>query len=55
MIVYYDKMKEHAEHSGIVVSKLNIDVIRVWSKWGKGYEMIHPAVSASGVRFKPVL
>lgn len=44
VIVYYDD-QGRAEHSGIVVSKLNADVIRVWSKWGKGYEMIHPAGS----------
>ena len=44
VIVYYDS-DGHAEHSGIVVSRPDASVIQVWSKWGRGYEMIHPAGS----------
>jgi len=44
VIVYYDD-QGRAEHSGIVVSKPNSDVLMVWSKWGKGHELIHPAGS----------
>lgn len=44
VIVYFDAAGR-AEHSGIVVSALHAPVVRVWSKWGKGYEMVHPAGS----------
>jgi len=42
VVVYYDE-KGEAQHSGIVVSKLEASVIMVWSKWGKGFEVVHPA------------
>ena len=40
VVVYYDS-DGNADHSGIVIAKGDLNVPIVWSKWGKGYEVIH--------------
>jgi len=42
VVIYYgDDGKP--DHSGIVVGKQReFDIPLIWSKWGKGYEMVHP-------------
>jgi len=40
VILYFDSGGELI-HSGIVVAILEYGIPRVWSKWGKGYEMVH--------------
>ena len=39
--IYYDK-EGGVSHSGIVVKRGDLNVPIIWSKWGKGYEMVHP-------------
>jgi hypothetical protein len=41
VVVYYDD-EGLAQHSGIVISRDAMNVPKIWSKWGKGYEWIHP-------------
>jgi hypothetical protein len=44
VIVYYDE-NGSPEHSGIMVERrqgAGIDMPIIWSKWGKGYEVVHP-------------
>lgn len=46
-------------HSGLVVDVGHMNVPKIWSKWGKGYEMLHPLgicpYDASNVRFYRIL
>ena len=41
VVVYYGS-DGNVEHSGIVLGRGDMNVPRVWSKWGKGCEMYHP-------------
>lgn len=49
-IVVYLSDRGEVSHSGFVVGRKEIEIITgskitlpiVWSKWGKGYEMVHP-------------
>jgi hypothetical protein len=40
IVIYYDGTGG-VQHSGIVIGKGALSVPKVWSKWGKGYEMVH--------------
>jgi hypothetical protein len=51
-IVLYRGVKGEVVHSGFVVSRKSVEIVLgsqptiipiIWSKWGKGYEMIHAA------------
>jgi hypothetical protein len=41
VVVYFDA-SGLAQHSGIVIDRDALRVPKIWSKWGKGYEFIHP-------------
>jgi hypothetical protein len=41
VVVYYDQ-NGLAQHSGFMVGRGDYSVPRIWSKWGKGYEWVHP-------------
>jgi hypothetical protein len=44
VVVYYDE-EGAAQHSGLVISRIvgqGLDVPKIWSKWGKGHEWVHP-------------
>jgi len=50
-LVLYSTARGEVVHSGVVVGRKRIEIIAgdqffipvIWSKWGKGYEMIHNA------------
>jgi hypothetical protein len=49
-VVLYSNPRGEVVHSGFVVARKSVEIITgsqsiipiIWSKWGKGYEMIHP-------------
>jgi hypothetical protein len=41
VVVYYDA-DGLAQHSGLVIGRGELNVPKIWSKWGKGYEWSHP-------------
>lgn len=42
VVVYYED-NGRPEHSGIVIGRQPaFDIPLIWSKWGKGYEVVHP-------------
>jgi len=40
VVIYYD-VSGTILHSGIVLDLGELNVPKIWSKWGKGYEMVH--------------
>jgi len=41
VVVYYDETGI-VQHSGLVIGRAEMNVPKIWSKWGKGYEWVHP-------------
>jgi len=44
VVVYYDD-QGLTQHSGFVIGRIvgqGLEVPKIWSKWGKGYEWVHP-------------
>jgi|SRR5580692_1052042 hypothetical protein len=41
VVVYYDDSGV-AQHSGMVIGRADMNIPKIWSKWGKGYEWVHP-------------